>query len=156
MFTPSASKRSALPQRLDTDRLPCFATVTPHAATTSAATVDTLKVWARSPPVPQVSNTSGYSRDSFVDARAHGAGQADDFGRPLAFHRQRDQEPGDLRRLGAAFHDLVHGRRGLLDGEVLAALQLLDQRGEHHISRKLRSSVRPSTVSTDSGWNCTP
>ena len=67
MFTPSASKRSALPHRLDTERFPCFATFTPHAATTSAATVDTLKVWARSPPVPQVSNTSRYSCDSFVD-----------------------------------------------------------------------------------------
>ena len=31
---------------------------TPHAATTSAATVDTLNVCARSPPVPQVSKTS--------------------------------------------------------------------------------------------------
>ena len=69
MLTPSASKRSALPHRLDTERLPCFATLTPQAATTSAATVDTLNVCARSPPVPQVSKTSAYSRDSLV-ARA--------------------------------------------------------------------------------------
>jgi hypothetical protein len=31
--TPSASSTSALPQRLDTERLPCLATGTPHAAT---------------------------------------------------------------------------------------------------------------------------
>jgi hypothetical protein len=43
-----------------------LATRTPHAASTSAATVDTLKVCARSPPVPHVSNTGEYSRDSFV------------------------------------------------------------------------------------------
>ena len=88
--------------------------------------------------------------------RAHGPREADDLGRTLALHRQRDQEPGNLRRLRAAFHDLVHGRRRLLDGEVLTPLQLLDQRGEHHISRKLRRSLRPSPVRTDSGWNCTP
>ena len=57
MCTPSASNRSALPQRLETERLPCLATRTPHAASTSAATVETLNVCARSPPVPHVSNT---------------------------------------------------------------------------------------------------
>ncbi len=156
MLTPSASKRSALPHRLETERLPCLATVTPQAATTSAATVDTLNVCARSPPVPHVSKTSEYSRESLVDARAHRPREAHDFRRTLPFHRQRDQETGDLRRLGAAFHDLVHGCRRLLHGEVLTALQLLDEGGEHHSSRKLRRSFRPSPVSTDSGWNCTP
>ncbi len=33
MSTPSASNRSALPHRLETDRLPCLATRTPQAAT---------------------------------------------------------------------------------------------------------------------------
>jgi hypothetical protein len=65
--TPSASSTSALPHRLDTDRLPCFATVTPHAAMTSALAEDTLNVPARSPPVPHVSNASGYERDSFTE-----------------------------------------------------------------------------------------
>ena len=156
MLTPSASKRSALPHRLDTERLPCFATLTPQAATTSAATVDTLNVCARSPPVPHVSKTSEYSRDSLVARARMVRARPDDLGRALALHRQRDQESGNLRRLRPAFHDLVHGRRRLLDREVLTALQLLDQRGEHHISRKLRRSFRPSAVSTDSGWNCTP
>ena len=67
------------------------------------------------------------------------------------FMAKRDEQPGNLRRLRPAFHDLVHGCRRLLHREVLATLQLVDERGEHHISRKLRSSVRPSPVSTDSG-----
>jgi hypothetical protein len=54
--TPSASSRSALPQRPDAARLPCLATRWPAPAATSAARVDTLKVPARSPPVPQVSS----------------------------------------------------------------------------------------------------
>jgi hypothetical protein len=66
-FTPSASKTSALPQRLETERFPCLATTMPQAARTMAATVETLKVCARSPPVPQVSKTGWNSRDSFVD-----------------------------------------------------------------------------------------
>jgi hypothetical protein len=56
-FTPSASSTSALPQRLDTERFPCFATGTPHAATTIAVADEILNVQAPSPPVPQVSNT---------------------------------------------------------------------------------------------------
>src|SRR5258708_12938226 len=64
-FTPSASNRSALPHRLEALRLPCFATRTPHAASTRAATVDTLNVWAPSPPVPQASNAASTDPDRF-------------------------------------------------------------------------------------------
>src|SRR4030095_13343840 len=74
--TPQASSRSALPQRLDTARLPCFATDAPAPpatraaggetlnppppppAATRAAAVETLNVPAPSPPVPQVSRSS--------------------------------------------------------------------------------------------------
>ena len=55
IFTPRLSIRSALPQRLEMDRLPCLATRTPAPAITNAATVEMLKVQAPSPPVPQVS-----------------------------------------------------------------------------------------------------
>ena len=58
MLTPRASSRSALPQRLETERLPCLATVTPLPATTKAVVVEMLKVPAPSPPVPQVSTTA--------------------------------------------------------------------------------------------------
>ena len=54
-LTPAASRTSALPERLETERLPCLATLPPAAATTKAAVVEMLKVAAPSPPVPQVS-----------------------------------------------------------------------------------------------------
>ena len=53
--TPAASSTSALPERPETERLPCFATRTPAPAATSALAVETLKVPLASPPVPQVS-----------------------------------------------------------------------------------------------------
>ena len=56
-FAPNASRRSADPHRLDIDRLPCLATLTPAPATTKATTVDTFSVPWLSPPVPQVSST---------------------------------------------------------------------------------------------------
>ena len=41
---PKYSKISALPDTLETDRFPCFATTPPAAATTNAAVVDMLNV----------------------------------------------------------------------------------------------------------------
>ena len=56
--TPSFSRTSAAPLRLDTLRFPCFATGTPPAATTNADVVEMLKVPTWSPPVPTISMTS--------------------------------------------------------------------------------------------------
>ncbi len=56
-FTPIASRRSALPHLLETERFPCLATVTPQPATIKAVVVEILKVCAASPPVPHVSTT---------------------------------------------------------------------------------------------------
>ena len=58
-LTPAASNTSALPVEDDTLRLPCLATLPPAAATTNAAAVETLKILAPSPPVPQVSTRCG-------------------------------------------------------------------------------------------------
>src|SRR6185295_8079294 len=55
ILAPSASSTSALPEEEDTERPMCFATRAPAAAATNAAQVETLKVCAESPPVPQVS-----------------------------------------------------------------------------------------------------
>ena len=52
--TPSASSRSAEPERLVFERLPCLATAHPAPAATSAAAVEMLKVDGP-PPVPAVS-----------------------------------------------------------------------------------------------------
>ena len=54
-WIPRASTTSADPHRLETDRLPCLATLTPAPATTNAVAVETLKVPVASPPVPHVS-----------------------------------------------------------------------------------------------------
>src|SRR6266550_3307847 len=58
IVTPSASSTSALPQALDAARFPCFATRPPAAATTSELTVEMLKLFERSPPVPTMSIAS--------------------------------------------------------------------------------------------------
>ncbi len=60
-LTPSAPRTSAEPERDETARLPCFATVTPAPATTNAAVVEMLKVFRPSPPVPQVSTNTAFS-----------------------------------------------------------------------------------------------
>ncbi len=57
ILTSSASSRSAEPQRLVLDRLPCLATAQPAPAATSAAAVEMLKVEGP-PPVPAVSTRS--------------------------------------------------------------------------------------------------
>ena len=113
---------SALPQRLDTDRLPCFATRTPHAATTSAAHDEMLNVPDRSPPVPHVSNTS-VVRAATAAPRAR-ASSARGRRSPRA---ARPSSPGRSagRRSAPAcarpFHDLVHRRRRLVGRQVLVA-----------------------------------
>src|SRR6266705_773544 len=56
-LTPKTPKTSALPDWLDTERLPCLATFTPAPATTKADAVEILKVPFWSPPVPQVTKT---------------------------------------------------------------------------------------------------
>ena len=58
ILTPSASRQSAVPHREDAARLPCLATFIPPAAAISAEVVEMLKLWALSPPVPTISNTS--------------------------------------------------------------------------------------------------
>ena len=59
MLTPSSSKTSADPHLLDTLRLPCLATLAPHAAQSTAAAVLKLTVWWPSPPVPTMSSSFG-------------------------------------------------------------------------------------------------
>ena len=151
-FTPSCSNTSALPQRLDTDRLPCFATFTPHAATTIAAADEMLNVPDRSPPVPHVSNTSPGGVDSLHRVLAHRPREADDLGRPLAFHHAAPTSSA-ASAPGAARPSMTSrmAAGGLVGREVLVANELLDELREHHRSRKFRRIFRPSSVSTDSG-----
>ena len=59
ILTPSASRTSALPQRLLIARLPCLATLSPAPAAIRAAAVEILVLPDLSPPMPQVSITGG-------------------------------------------------------------------------------------------------
>jgi len=52
---PKYSKTSALPDTPELERLPCFATIPPAAATTKDAVVEMLNVFSLSPPVPHMS-----------------------------------------------------------------------------------------------------
>jgi hypothetical protein len=55
LLTPRTVSTSAAPDLDDRARLPCFATGTPQAATTSEAAVETFHVPIASPPVPTMS-----------------------------------------------------------------------------------------------------
>ena len=52
---PSASSTSAEPDLEEIERFPCFAILMPPPARTKAAVVEILKLYERSPPVPQLS-----------------------------------------------------------------------------------------------------
>ena len=71
--------RAGRPSRTldDAARLPCLHTGTPAPATTKEASVDTLMVWLRSPPVPTMSTTRA----------AHGRRRAPRARRPRAWRR---------------------------------------------------------------------
>ena len=58
MATPSASSTSAVPTDDDAARLPCLHTGTPHPAVMNEASVVTLMLARRSPPVPTRSTTT--------------------------------------------------------------------------------------------------
>ena len=113
MPTPSASNTSALPQRLDTERLPCLATRTPHAATTSAAADrDVDGAGAIAAGAARVEDLARPARQRHR-VRAHRPRQADDL-RPAARpSSQPDQQPRQLRRRGLPRHHELHRRRRL-------------------------------------------
>ena len=119
--TPSACRRSALPQRLDMARLPCLATGTPAPATTNAAVVEILNVWEPSPPVPHVSIILGYGARMWCRFLSHDTGAASDLFDGFALDAQSDEKGADLCRGGIALHDLPHGLRGFLLASSSAA-----------------------------------
>ena len=74
IFTPRASRQSAVPHCEDAARFPCFATFMPPEAATRADVVEMLKLWALSPPVPTISNSS-ISVSTFVACARMAAAQ---------------------------------------------------------------------------------
>ncbi len=103
MRAPSASSRSAEPDELVAERLPCLATAQPAPAAISAAVVETLKVLLP-PPVPAVSSRSSRSVGHVRGQRSHRASQPGQLVDRLALRPQSDQKARDLglRRLRRA------------------------------------------------------
>ena len=111
--TPSATSRSALPERDETARLPCLATVAPAgrgderrrgrdveraaAVAAGAAGVDDLGDGVRHGTRP----------------RPHRLDGAGDLVRGLALHREGDEQRGDLALGELAVHDPAEERRDL-------------------------------------------
>ena len=102
--------------------------------------------------IEHLSRRRGQSNRVFT----HRACEAGDLFRPLTLHDERRKKPGQRPGRGPPLHHFAHGMGGLIGGEVFVANELLDERGEHHRSRKFRRIFRPSPVRTDSGWNWTP
>ncbi len=130
---PRASMTSAEPQRLDTARLPCLATLRPAPATTKAVVVETLKVEVASPPVPQVSTT--VSQSTLISSRSRSM-RPFWMGMRVALPRitraaavisttvsplilQGGDEGADLGLGGPAAHDDLHGPGHLSFGQIL-------------------------------------
>ena len=55
MFAPDSTRKSALPDLLETALFPCFVIFAPPAAATNDDAVEQLNVWKPVPPVPHVS-----------------------------------------------------------------------------------------------------
>ena len=106
MRAPSASSRSAEPDLLVAERLPCLATAHPAPAAIRAAVVDTLKrARAAAGPggVEQVIAIGG----NVLGERAHGPREPGELLDRLALGAQSDQEAGDLGLGDLAAHDLA-------------------------------------------------
>ena len=160
---PSASSTSAEPDRPVAERLPCLATVQPAPAAISAAVVETLNV-RRPPPVPAVSSRSSLETFTRVaSARIVRASPASSS-TVSPFVRSAIRNAAIWISVALPRHDLRQHRGGVVEAEVLAGGQRVDRpreqigiRRAHCLrARKLASSSRPCSVSTDSGWNWTP
>ena len=112
---------SAEPEREEAARLPCLATAQPQAAATSAAVVEMLNVPEPSPPVPAVSTRSSRAGVTGDDVRAHRARRADELVDGLALGAQRDEQAGDLGRIGLAAHHEPDRGLGVARAQRVAA-----------------------------------
>ena len=160
MRAPSASSRSAEPEELVAERLPCLATAQPAPAAISAAVVETLNV-LRPPPVPAVSSRSSRSVGTCAaSARIVRASPASSSTvSPFVLSAIRNPaicvSETSPCMISASTSAVSSALRSLREASASIA------RGEGRVghqprSRKLASSFLPSSVSTDSGWNWTP
>ncbi len=124
---PSAASTSALPDLLDTERLPCLTTGRPQAAASSDAPVDRFKLLRA--VAAGADDVDVRARRNLRHARelAHRAREAADLVGGLALQAQRhEQRARERRRELAAGHDAQQvARRRLV--EVFAAEQTFEQ-----------------------------
>ena len=140
MRAPSASSRSAEPDLLVAERLPCLATAQPAPAAISAAVVETLnelRPAAGAGGVEQIVAFSGHMGGEST----HRARQAGDLLHRLPLGPQGDEEAGDLRLGDLSVHDLSEHLGCLLGAQVRARGERIDRscqgRVGHQLSRKL-------------------
>ena len=164
MRAPRASRTSALPEREDTPRLPCLATVAPAAAATNMEAVEMLKVWAPSPPVPTMSRKCGPPSTTTGVANSRITCAAAVISPMVSFLTRRptrmaavmagDISPLMMRRMICSISSWKISRCSMQ--RVSASWAVMVMPGLLQALRKLRSSAWPCSVRMDSGWNCTP
>ena len=157
---PKASIRSALPLRLEMDRLPCLTTGMPHAAVNRAAPVERFKLPEASPPVPTISIASRPSGRFGLRERPRMA---------CAKPRTSAAVSPLARNAASNAPDIAAGNSGdaICTSKRSASASVRSRRcnkcssscGEDCMrqrSRKFLINAGPSGVRTLSGWNCTP
>ena len=164
MRAPSASSRSAEPDRLVAERLPCLATAQPAPAAIRAAVVETLKV-GRPPPVPAVSTRSSRPLSTRVaSARIVRASPASSSTvSPLVRRATRkaaistsEASPAMMTASTSAASSALRSRPDATasTARVIVGCAIAPYRPGP--CTKLSRRARPPSVSTDSGWNWTP
>ena len=136
MLTPSASSRSAEPQRLVLERLPCLATAQPAAGGDQrrrGRDVEGRGAAAGPGGVDQVL-ARGLDRGR---ERAHRPRQADQLGHRLPLRPQGDQEGAGLDLVAAPLHDLGQHRGGVVGGQVVAGADRVDRPGDDVVRHRV-------------------
>jgi hypothetical protein len=148
----SASSTSALPHWLDTDDCHAWPRADHRPRTIADAVEMKVPGDLRQSRRCQTPATVAAQWRSHC---AHGLCEADELGRPFAFHAETDEQAGDLRGSGLPF--MTTAIAAAASAVVRSSLRRsFSSRLEMVTSRKLRRIRRPSLVSTDSEWNCTP
>ena len=131
-FTPKAPSTSALPDWLETERLPCLATLHPGARQNESRgrrdVERALLIAARAAGVENGPGADVYSVRLF----AHHARRAGDLVDRLTFHTESGQKSRHLQRRRLAGHDLVHDLDRFRFGEIDAIDELIDGLANFH------------------------
>ena len=161
ILTPMAANTSALPDREETERFPCLATVMPPPATTNAVAVEIIK------GIGSIATGSAGVHDlgiSHVDTHGHfthGFDRPRDFFDGLALHTKAHEVCGDLGFGRGTIHDLKHDVIGFFFREVDTVNQFCEGVFDHAVfplfshrfpSLRLYPSWPPLTKGRERRW----